>query len=125
MRTLIGTLMAATLIAMTAPAHAADLLTPLLRSSNGGGGHMCSIMNKGTTNITVTLQIVSPDSDLSPVTCGPFALYPKDGTSCFFGDNGFGNTAYCKVTTSNAANTRAILMVLGGLFQAVAATEAK
>lgn len=86
---------------------------------------MCSVMNKGTANITVTLEIISPDTDITPVDCGPIILFPKDGTSCFYGDNGFGNAAYCKVTTSNVANTRAIIMVLGAQFQAVAAAEAK
>jgi hypothetical protein len=82
------------------------------------------VFNKGTGNITVKIEMFSTSEH--NFFCGPaLVLFPKSGTWCFGQDNGFGNVAYCKITTTSLPNTRASIMVLGAGFQAVSAAEAK
>jgi hypothetical protein len=110
-------------VAAAGSAEAYEIFTPVLLSSNAGGGHHCTAVNKAATGkITVQLQIISDDFQAS---CVAVELGPQQGTWCYANDYGFGNAAYCKITTTNIANTRATIMVLGSDLHATAAAEAK
>ena len=115
---------AALAVTIAAPVQAAELLTPILR--NKDGVHACTAMNKSTTGkITVKIQIIHPDSDITTTTCGPRPIKPQEGLGCRANDAGLGNAAYCKITTNNALVTRGSLMVLGSDLGAKSVVEAE
>jgi hypothetical protein len=94
------------------PAHAADLYSAAL-ASGLATGFQCTATNKGTGNITVTVQI--KEALLSGevlATCGPSLIGPQAAVVCF--DDTADRVAFCKVTTSSPANTRSVFSILNG-----------
>jgi hypothetical protein len=111
-------------LAVSAPAYAADLYSSALYSGAAGNTLYCTVLNSGTTNIKVTIRIfeIAPSSDTNThcviETC-VVTVGPRGTVGCWHG-TAFYNLAYCRVTTSNAANTEAAFSVLDGSYQTTA-----
>jgi hypothetical protein len=113
---------AALVVAMAAPAHAADIFTPSLQS-DGPVLFACAAVNKSTTtNMTVTITAIAPGVG-SLGSCPQAVVAPQRGTACAFPAAGV--PAYCKITTSNAGNTRGNLMLWDSGSAATSSVDAK
>lgn len=106
-RTILAVAVLALLV--SAPAYAADYYTGILYAPSDAHHH-CIAVNKGTGNITVTVEIFQPfTGPLS--TCGPSIIGPNESVNCntVAGDS----VAICHVKTNSGGNTRSVFQIVG------------